>query len=101
MSKRGTGRTTRMIEWAKCLENEGKAIYIVVDNRSLALDIKSRLPKGTSIKVETPDSIGGFWQFDWNSMRGWGMHPNCRVLFDHYTIERRIAPLLEELHRYD
>lgn len=54
--------------------------------------------KALGIKFETVNSLEGF---DWFTMRIQGMHPNCLVLADHYTIESRFAPVLEMLHRYD
>lgn len=98
---RATGRTTRMIEKAKELENEGYAVYVLTATHAHAGDLLKRLPKNTSIKVENSASVGGLDRLDWGRMLMPGMHPNCRVLVDHYAIERYIDPMMEELHRYD
>lgn len=94
-----TGRTTRMIEEARRLAGEGRAVYVVVDPPS-----EDRIKKLTSsprmgIKVET--TIRGLGNFDWETMSLRNAHPNCVVLVDHYVIEQRFGAMLDMLHRFD
>ena len=97
---RGTGRTTRMLEQARKLEAEGKAVYIIAANAEQAAHLRHllRLDEGqTSIKVECPAPR----TFIWETLTLLGAWPNCVVLVDHYAIESRYTRLLRELHRYD
>ena len=96
---RGTGRTTRMLEHAKKLAREGRAVYVIADNtrdmrRLEILCGESKL----GIKFETPSTPGNF---EWEAMRLRGAHPNCVVLVDHWAIESKFARVLEMLHAYD
>lgn len=98
---RATGRTTRMIKDALGLAGNGRAVYIIAATERHKHDIESLGGEALSllgIKVETPDSLGNF---DWNTMRLTGAHPNCVVLVDHHAIEVRFATMLDMLHRYD
>lgn len=96
---RRTGRTTRMLEHAKKLAREGRAVYVIADN---AMDMRRLEAEcnepSLGIKFETPHSPGNF---DWETMRLIGAHPNCVVLVDHHAIEDRYARILEMLHAYD
>lgn len=96
---RGTGRTTRMLEHAKKLAREGRAVYVIADNTNDARRLQMLCGEpNLGIKFETPRSPGNF---DWEQMRLVGAHPNCVVLVDHYAIEDRFARVLEMLHAYD
>ena len=100
-SLRGTGRTTRMLAEAKTLARSGRAVYIIAANRQHAILLERALGNERielGIKVEPPSSPGNF---DWESMRLRGAHPNCVVLADHYAIETHFAKVLEMLHRFD
>lgn len=93
-----SGRTTRMLEHAKQLNAQGKAVYVVVANQRQA-DHFTALHRDTpSIKFETPQSLGNF---DWQTLTLTSAWPNVVVLVDHYAIESRFGPLLKMLHAYD
>lgn len=96
--KRGTGRTTRMLEHAKALEAEGRTVYIIAANRQHAHLLRRCLPEGSSILIETPDSPGNF---DWHTLSLCGANPNCVVLVDHFAIESRFSKMLAMLTAYD
>lgn len=96
---RGTGRTTRMLEHAKKLAREGRAVYVIADNTRDMRRLETLCGEPSlGIKFETPDSPGNFV---WEEMRLRGAHPNCVVLVDHHAIEDRFARVLEMLHAYD
>lgn len=80
---RATGRTTRMIAEAKRLAAEGRAVYIIAKHwQHLQDDIDREVP-GCGIKCEPDVPLN----FDWQTMRVRGSHPNCVWLFDHWAIE--------------
>jgi hypothetical protein len=102
---RQTGRTTRMLEHARKLANDGKAVYVIASSehhaRQLSLAIGGDGRIGVDIrgiKIETPTSCGNF---DWETLSLRGAHPNCVVLVDHHTIEMQFAHILEAMHAYD
>lgn len=104
-ANRQTGRTTRMLEHAKQLAAQGKAVYVIAANKQHADQLAVALGGermgvdiGDGIKVETPESCSNF---DWHTMSLRGAHPNCVVLVDHFAIERRFSRILEALHAYD
>lgn len=97
--QRQTGRTTRMLEHARELSKQRRAVYIVAANEQHADMLRRELgdePHG--IEVETEESIGNL---DWQTMTMRGAHPNCVLLVDHYAIESRFGRMLEMLTRYD
>ncbi len=102
MAGRRTGRTTRMLERAVALAMQGRAVYVYVAGdeqraRQKLQEISGAPFYSFGIKVEH-----GFPRaFDWTRMRPYGAHPNCTALIDHYLIERELALMLAELHRYD
>ncbi len=100
LSLRATGRTTRMLEEAKRLASEGRAVYVIADNITDArrLQMQCNAPKNSGIKFETARE---FREFDWDNMRVMGAHPNCAFLVDHHAIEDRYHAVLKELHCYD
>ena len=88
-----------MLAHAKELSTEGRAVYIVADNRRDAQKIEILLGDGDhGVKVETPESLGGL---DWSNLTLRGAHPNCVVLVDHHTIEDKFSAVLKMLHNYD
>ena len=98
---RQTGRTTRMLEEARRLDEEGRAVYVVCANRDQVERLRRRardmaIPE--SVKFETDATLSNL---DWGRLWLRGAHPNCVVLIDHYAIEERFGPVLEMLHRYD
>lgn len=97
--KRQTGRTTRMLDHARELSKQQRAVYIVAANERHAVMLRKQLgdePHG--IKVETEDSLGNL---DWETLTMRWAHPNCVLLVDHYAIESRFGRALEMLTRYD
>lgn len=97
-AKRATGRTTRMLDHAKRLEAQGRAVYVIAAHAQHAKMLQQLLPSETSIKVETPDSCGNF---DWFTLSLRGAHPRCAVLVDHFAIESKFARMLQMLTAYD
>lgn len=94
---RRTGRTTRLIEKAKKLCVEGKAVYVLVTEGTE--DFFKRAFAGFSgISVE---NVRRFPEFDWATMTLPRAHQNCVVLVDHFLIEQRFMDVLAELHAYD
>ena len=55
---RRSGRTTRMMEEAKRLDADGKAVYVVFSTRA-ECDYWKDFVAGTRINLKTPESIGG------------------------------------------
>jgi hypothetical protein len=95
--RRNTGRTTRMLEAAKALDVQGRAVYVVVAPQTMGL-AREKLA-GTQVKIETMTSFSR--GFDLQTMTLHGAHPRCVVLVDHYVIESRYPKMVEEMHRYD
>lgn len=97
-AKRQTGRTGRLLQEAKRLKQEGRAVYIIAATQRHAQELQRCLPPGTGIKVETPGSCGNF---DWETLTLRGAHPNCVTLVDHYAIEHHQGHLLQAWTRFD
>ena len=98
---RRTGRTARMLDEAKELARQGRAVYVIAATYAHAKNLEhiaGEECQQLGIKFETPDSLGNF---DWRTMRLITGHPNCVVLADHFAIETHFAQMLEMLHRYD
>lgn len=100
---RKTGRTTRMLQEAISFAKQGRAVYVIAGSADHRNQLEKRISDlcygltNLGIKVEYPAPHN----FDWDYLRLKGAHPNCVVLIDHHTIERRYAAILHELHRYD
>ncbi len=86
-----------MIEAAKREADAGRAVYVVMATRDQA-DQMQRQIDYPGINFEWPSSTGNF---DWDTMRLLGAHPNCVVLVDHFAIETRFKSVLEMLHQFD
>jgi hypothetical protein len=99
---RASGRTTRMLQEAKRLNNDGRAVYVVAawskDRNRLEIEFGAEYGGDHGVKFETPESLTNL---DWETMTLLGAHPNCVVLVDHYAIERKYASILQMLHRFD
>jgi hypothetical protein len=99
---RRIGRTTRMLQEAEKLASEGRAVYVVGADthhaRILNAMFGGEKADRLGVKFESPSTLHNL---DLRNMRLYGGHGNCRVLVDHYTIEREFAPVLSMLHRYD
>jgi hypothetical protein len=96
---RQTGRTTRMISQAMAMHAAGLKVYVITHASAYAKVLRKQFPA-------LPESVwmGSFAElgnFDPETHRLVGAHPNCVVLIDHAAIEQRYGALLEELHRYD
>lgn len=102
MSHKRTGRTTRMLEEAIRLQQEGRAVYVMVGSGSEKERLENILYNGMGAsKSIHVDNVHMSQTFDWDLMRLNGAHPNCICLVDHAVIERKFSPVLEMLHRYD
>lgn len=95
---RRTGRTTRMLDHAKLLSLQGKAVYIMVADETQRAWFRTELGDRLDIQVETPNSLPGF---DWKRWRSPGAHDNCVFLMDHHAGEEHFGLALEEMHRFD
>jgi hypothetical protein len=99
-NKRNTGRTSRMLERARQLSHQGRAVYVIAATQRHADDLRYQLgPDANGIKVETIGSVG--IRLNWETLTLDGAHRNCVVLVDHYAIESRFGAILDELIRYD
>jgi hypothetical protein len=96
-SKRGTGRTTRMLQEAKRLADEGRAVYVIAASKAQADTLEAMSGYDQRIKFEpcAPSN------FDWEQMKLKGAHPQCVTLVDHYAIEWRFERILEMLYRFE
>lgn len=96
---RQTGRTTRLLEEAKRLASDGRAVYVVASSQRMVEHMREMLGVPTmGIKIETEHSLGNL---DWKTMTLRGAHPNVVVLADHHAIESTFARMLDQLHRFD
>lgn len=94
-----TGRTTRMLEHAKRLSAERRAVYVIAANEMEVRRLQELIGDGNhGIKVETPKDLSNL---DWHTLTLRRAHPNCVVLVDHYAIESRFAAVFQMLHAYD
>ena len=98
-ARRQTGRTTRMLQEACRLRDEGRAVYVLLANMQHVAMYKGR-PEYDGLRFETWGSLGPSSLDDYR-LRLRGAHPNCILLVDHYAIESRFAAVLRELHRFD
>lgn len=87
-----------MLEEAKRLSRMGFAVRVVAAYEVQAVHFRDKLKDYPSIKVETFATLDNL---DPATLTLTGAWPNCRVLVDHYAIEREYAGILEELVRYD
>ena len=92
---RATGRTTRLIEEAKRLQEQGKPVVVVVATAHQVNEIK--IKTGDTIPVLHTQSA----EWDWNEMRQYGRSLETEYLIDHYAIEKKYAKVLQALHRFD
>lgn len=102
---RRSGRTTRMMEEAKRLDAEGKAVYVVFSTQT-ECNYWRDFVTGTGIKLETPASIGGYRMVEEVIVKGRlpGQWPNVVTLVDHYCvlyILQRYEPFISAFYRWD
>jgi hypothetical protein len=96
--RRQTGRTWRMVQEARRLDNEGHKVYIIVPTVAYGKSLRQVYGLNSRIGLESFDTLSNF---DPITGRLLGAHPNCRVLIDHSAIEMRYSYLLTQLHRFD
>lgn len=98
---RGTGRTTRMIEYAILQAKNGRAVYVLAATESHANYLRRTAGEKASllgVKFGTSESFGNV---DWQNMKLKNAHPNCVLIADHYAIESKFRVMLNMLHKYD
>lgn len=113
---RRTGRTSRMIDHAIDRALWGKYVTMYCDTAHGAKKLSRRiisvlaerkiisgiLMDGLKIKIGdgciTSERIGP--QFDWNSMRSFGVHPSVVSLVDHRAIEQRFPEIVNMLYQF-
>lgn len=98
MSKRRTGRTTRMLARAEHLAKLGRAVYVVFHDMVDAKSHETEERQALGIKFETFDSLPGL---DFGTLKLRGAHRNCVVLIDHFAIEYHFAAILHAAVRFD
>jgi hypothetical protein len=91
---RGTGRTTRLIEEAKRLQQQGKSVVIVVATVHQVNEV--RIKTGNTIPVVHSQS--SYW--DWDEMRLRGQPLDTEYLIDHLAIEMKYTKVLQALYRF-
>lgn len=92
---RATGRTTRLIEEAKRLQQQGKPVVVVVATGRQVNEV--RIKTGDTVRVVHSQSP----EWDWNELRLYGLPLETEYLIDHYVIEKKYAKILQALHRFD
>ena len=99
---RRSGRTSRMMQEAKRLDAEGKAVYVVFSTQEECYRWRDFV-EGTGIKLETHRSIGGDRFTEDIIIRGRirGQHENAVLLIDHHLIFERYGPFISTYHRWD
>jgi hypothetical protein len=99
-AKRNTGRTSRMLESARLVAQEGRGVYVIAAHQRHADELRHMLGSDAGrIKVETAHGIGH--RLDWTTMTLRGHLRDCVVLVDHYTIESLFGAILSEWVRYE
>lgn len=101
-SLKRTGRTTRMLQEALQLAEQGRAVYVVAVSHPHAAQLQHAIDEAAGrtnhgIKIETAQALG----FSWAQLRVPGSHANCVFLIDHAAIEWTFSRVLAELHRFD
>ena len=97
---RQTGRTTRMLEEAKRLLEQGQKVVIGTahfSERNLINDMARRMNLPDGYKVELASKLN----IDWFNLTLIDIAPKTHFLLDHAVIEIRYPKLLEALHRFD
>lgn len=104
MTKRQTGRTTKLLKQAIKLAKQGRAVYVICKNTAHKEHTRMMLRRMTrghemGIKFETEESLGS--QINWNRLTLHGAHPNVVALFDHALIEDYIHGALRYLDQQE
>lgn len=104
-SKRRTGRTTRLVQYA--LEQatvHNRSVYILTGTASDVTRLQNMVDC-----MAPPDTVHGIVvrcasdvpELDWQSLRIWRGSMRTLVLLDHYAIERKFGPLLQMWMMFD
>jgi hypothetical protein len=96
--KRQTGRTTRMLQEACRLRDEGRTVYVLMATERQAR-LYDRRPAYVGLRFETWNTLRG--SIDEERMVLRNAHPNCVLLVDHYAIEDRYRAALVWLTKFD
>ena len=93
------GKTTAMLRKALDLARVGRAVYIVCIDMKHASALREQNPELDSlgVKFECADSLRNF---EWETGRLKGAHPNCIVLVDHAAAEAKIAEVTAPYRKY-
>ena len=93
-----TGRTYRMLQYAKQEQDNGKNVTIYFSTWLVAKQFKQLIDKAKYPNITCaaiPPS------FDWDNMKPHATNLDTLLLFDHWLIESRFSNALKELHRFD
>lgn len=98
---RRSGRTTRMMQHAVQLDQNGRAVYVCIRDKgqipALEKIRRNLCPKATGIQYDTPVHL----DIDWETLTLRGAHPNCVLLIDHAVIEHTFGRVLQMHRQYD
>lgn len=99
--KKGTGRTTRMMEEAGRCAREGRKVCVVAASQRDVQRLRREHPECVRLGVTfVPCGALSFW--DWRQATVDGFFGSEGVvLFDHFAIECSFGRLLEMWHRFD
>ena len=103
IDKRGTGRTTRMIYYAKQLHGHGKIVYIFVATGLEVIRIKNLLGPQYKDEIEVKilhEALENGVLETRGPLAIRGMRP-VEVSIDHFAIECEFGSLMRELVAYD
>lgn len=103
MSRRRSGRTTRMLATARLLAEQGRAVYVVGEDERhaeiLAREFDAHFTNRRGVKFEERHFSDLEFQVGGDGVRGRGMHPNCVVLVDHYVCELEVNAIEDQIRR--
>ena len=93
-----TGRTYRMLQYAKQESDRGQNVVIYFASMVVARQFRSLLASEgySDITCSTPSR-----HFDWMQMTELPSEKGIQLLFDHGFIETYYGRILTELHRFD
>ena len=95
---RGSGRTTRMLEYVvKCAAEttKGRYMFVFCHSQQRARELQIHCAKQCDGKINFAATTEAGW--DWQHMRPICAHPSCKIVVDHYALQR----FAEEFHRFD
>lgn len=93
-----TGRTYRMLQYAKQESDRGQKVVVYFTSRVQAKHFQKLLDSQgySGIKCSTPTR-----HFDWANLNESSIESGAQLLFDHGFIEENYGRMLTELHRFD